>query len=150
MSSLDTIHSVMPLTNVTPLVIQLPMWGQPNRNSQITVSSQLLAQIGFLFSVALSTNHLLLPTEERHGHRMFPTVTPNVSCYCDGCGKSFDQVALETLGDYPAATAYEGETVRDRGVRSRAFSDGFEAAMFCFKSAGLSQPYYCAGPLEQQ
>ena len=51
------------------------------------------------------------------------------AAHCDWCGKSFDQVALETLGDYLMATAYDRETVRDRGVRSRAFIDGFEAAL---------------------
>ena len=48
------------------------------------------------------------------------------------------------------ATAYDTETVRDRGVRSRAFIDGFEAALFSFKSAGLSQPLSCAGAVGQQ
>ena len=150
MPSLNTIHTVMPLNNMTPVVIQLPMRGAPDRHPQIVTSSQPLAQIEFPFNVAHSTNHLLLPTEERQRHRLIPTVMPNVAGYCDWCGKSFDQVALEFLGEYLAATAYEGETVRDRGVRSRVFIDGFEAALFCFKSAGLSQPYYCAGPVVQQ
>ena len=150
MPSLDTIHTVMPLNNMTPVIIQLPMRGAPDRHPQMVTSSQPLAQIGFPFNVAHSTNHLLLPTEERQRHRLIPTVMPNVAGYCDWCGKSFDQVALETLGEYLAATAYEGETVRDRGVRSRAFIDGFKLALFCFKSAGLSQPYYCAGPVVQQ
>ena len=71
---------------------------------------------------------------------------PKVAGYCgERCGKTHDQVALETLGDYLAATAYKGETARDRGVRSRAFTDGFEAALFTFKSAGLSQPQSCEG-----
>ena len=42
---------------------------------------------------------------------------PNVAGHCDQCGKTYDQVALETLGNYLAATAYGRETVRDRGVR---------------------------------
>ena len=58
---------------------------------------------------------------------------------------AFDQLALETLGDYLGATAYNEETVRDRGVRSRAFIDGFEAALFIFKNAGLSRPQRCDG-----
>ena len=74
---------------------------------------------------------------------------PNVAGHCDQCGKTYDQVALETLGNYLTATA-EGETVRDRGVRSRAFIDGFEAALFIFKRAGLSQPVSCAGSEVQQ
>ena len=46
---------------------------------------------------------------------------------------------------HSGATAYDGETVRDRGVRSRAFIDGFEAALFIFKNAGLSQSQRCDG-----
>ena len=64
---------------------------------------------------------------ERDNCRLFPTVMPNVAGICEYCNKTYDQIALETLGDYLAATAYDGETVRDRGVRSRAFIDGFEA-----------------------
>ena len=64
--------------------------------------------------------------------------------------KTYDQVALETLGEYLTATTYDGETVRDRGVRSRAFIDGFEAALFIFKRAGLSQPVSCSGSGVQQ
>ena len=75
---------------------------------------------------------------------------PNVAGHCDQCGKTYDQVALETLGNYLAATAYGRDTVRDRGVRSRAFIDGFEAALFIFKRAGLSQPVSCAGSEVQQ
>ena len=75
---------------------------------------------------------------------------PNVAGHCDQCGKTYDQVALETLGNYLAATAYGRETVRDRGVRSRAFIDGFEAALFIFKRMGLSQPVSCVGSQVQQ
>ena len=65
---------------------------------------------------------------------------PNVVGYCERCNKSYDQVALETLGEYLAATAYEDETVRDRGVRSRAFIDGFEAAFPVLKVRDCRSP----------
>ena len=70
---------------------------------------------------------------------------PNVSGYCELCRRTLDQVALETLGDCLGATAYNGETVRDPGMRSRAFIDGFEAALFIFKIAGLSRSQRCDG-----
>ena len=46
---------------------------------------------------------------------------------------------------YLVATAYNRETVRDRGVRSRAFVDGFEAALFPIKGAGMSQSHGYSG-----
>ena len=47
------------------------------------------------------------------------------------------------------ATAYDGTTVKDRSVRSRTVFDGFEAALFSFKSVELSQPHCCAGAIGQ-
>ena len=137
------------VNNMTPLVIQLPPRGAPSMIQRITAPAHPAVQIGFPFHVTHSPNLLLIPVNERMNIRLFPTVMPNVAGYCDRCNKSYDQVALETLGDYLAATAYEGETVRDRGVRSRAFKDGFEAALFCFKSAGLSEPQRCDGAVVQ-
>ena len=104
----------------------------------------------FPFNVEHSSNLLLIPTSERRMRRLFPTVMPHVAGFCDWCGKCYYQVALEILGECLIATAYDAETVRDRGVGSRAFIDGFEAAFFSFKSAGLSQPHSCAGAVEQQ
>ena len=69
-------------------------------------------------------------------YRLLPTVMPNVAAFCDWCGKCYDLIALETLVENLVATAYDGETVRDRGVRSRAFIDGFEAALFSYKRCG--------------
>ena len=86
-----------------------------------------------------------MPINERDNCRLFPTVMPNVAGISEYCIKTYDQIALETLGDYLAATAYDGETVRDRRVQSRAFIDGFEAALFIFKRWGLFQPYSCTG-----
>ena len=67
----------------------------------------------------------------------------NVAGHCDECENSYNHVAIETLGDYLSATAYHGETVR-------AFIEGFEAALFTFKVAGLSQPSSCVGTEVQQ
>ena len=89
--------------------------------------------------MANSTNVLFLPAEERNVYRLSPTVMPNIAGFCDCCGKTYDQIALEILGEYLIATAYEAETMQDRNVRSRAFIDGFEAALFTFKNAGLLQ-----------
>ena len=137
------------VNNMTPLVIQLPPRGAPSMIQRVTVPAHPAVQIGFPFHVTHSPNLLLIPVNERMNIRLFPTVMPNVAGYCERCNKSYDQVALETLGEYLAATAYEGETVRVRGVRSRAFIDGFEAALFCFKSAGLSEPQRCDGAVVQ-
>ena len=78
---------------------------------RIAAPTHPAVQIGFPFHVADSPSLLLLPVSIR----MFPTVMPIVAGYCKRCNKSYDQVALETLGEYLAATAYESETVRDRG-----------------------------------
>ena len=131
--------------NMTPLIIQLPPRGGPGRPQELVFPMIPGVQWGFPFSVVHSQNVLLIPISVRQNCRLFPTVMPNVAGYCDQCGKTYDEVALETLGNYLGATAYSEETVRDRGVRSRAFIDGFEAALFLFKSAGLSQPDSCAG-----
>ena len=61
----------------------------------------------------------------------------------------YDEVALDALAAYTATTEYPGETVRDRNIRSRAYLDGFEAALICFKNAGLSQPRACVGSAVQ-
>ena len=140
----------MVVYNNAPLMMQIP----PNsgrmdmhQQAQVVNNQQVF---NFPFHVGHSTNLLLIPTSERQMHRLFPTVMPNVAGFCDWCGKCYDQIALEILGEYLMATAYDTETVRDRGVRSRAFIDGFEAALFSFKSAGLSQPHSCAGAVGQQ
>ena len=73
----------------------------------------------------------------------------NVAGYCDLCGKCYVQIALETLGEYLVETEYEGETVKERAIRSRAFIHGFEAALFLFKNAGLSHPSRCDSSVGQ-
>ena len=54
-----------------------------------------------------------------------PPVLPHVQRNCHWCGRSYDEVALDALAAYTAATEYPGETVRDRKIRSRAYLDGF-------------------------
>ena len=75
--------------------------------------------------------------------QMNPSVMPEVAGYCSGCNKTYDQIAVETLTHYVAWSEYPDETIRDRNVRSRAFIDGFGAALICFKNAGLSASYPC-------
>ena len=114
--------------NMTPLVIQLPPREGPDRFQELTFPVYPEVQWGFPFHVVHSPSILLILIGARRDFRLFLTVMPNVAGYCDQCEKTYDQVALERLGDYLSETAFDGETVRDRGVRSRAFNDGFEAA----------------------
>ena len=130
------------VNNKTPLVIQLPPRGAPSMIQRVTAPTLPAVQIGFSINVTHSPNLLLIHVNEKMIIRLFPTVMPNVAGYCERCNKSYDQVALETLGEYLAATAYEVETVRDRGVRSRTFMDGFEAAIFCFNKCGTVGAFY--------
>ena len=79
-----------------------------------------------------------------------PPVMPHVQGNCHWCDRTYDEVALDALAASTTATEYPGETVRDRNIRSRAYLDKFEAALICFKNAGLSQPRACVGPVEQR
>ena len=79
-----------------------------------------------------------------------PPVMPHVQGNCHWCGRTYDEVALDALAANTAKTENPGETVRDRNIRSRAYLDGFEAALICFKNAGQSQPRACVGPVEQR
>ena len=91
--------------------------------------------------------------QEQPTHRRMqlnPPVLPHVQGNCHWCGKTYDEVALDALAAYTIPTEYPGETVRDRNIRSRAYLDGFEAALICFKNAGLSQPRACAGSVVQR
>ena len=110
---------------------------------------QSLTQVGFPFNMTNSSNLLLIPARQRQSIRLLPTVMPSVAGYCDICGKCNDQIALETLGDYLVATEYEGETVKETAIRSRAFIHGFEAALFLSKNAGLSHPSRYDGSVVQ-
>ena len=74
--------------------------------------------------------------------QMNPSVMPEVAVYCFGCNKTYNQTAVETLTHYVAWSENPEDTIRDRrNVRSRAFIDGFGAALMCFKNAGLSPGY---------
>ena len=137
---------VPPQTNVIPLMIQIP----PNASNFAVNHGGFQAQQQIAYGITVQTTHstsfLLLPAREREAYRLSPIVMPNIAGFCDWCGKTYDQIVLEILGEYLLTTAYDSETVRDRNVRSRAFIDGFEAALFTFKNAGLSQPRSCVGP----
>ena len=102
-------------------------------------------------------NNITHPQQNFHGQAQFqpqgppnrpilqmsPPVMPEVAGFCAGCSKTYDQIAVETLTQYVAWSEYPDETIRDRNVRSRAFVDGFGAALICFKNAGLSPAYPC-------
>ena len=75
---------------------------------------------------------------------------PNIAGFCNWCGRTYDQIGLEILGEYLLARAYDAQIVKNRNVRSRAFIDGFEATLFVFKKTGPSQPMRCVGPEMQQ
>ena len=75
--------------------------------------------------------------------QMNPPVMPEVAGYCSSCMKTYDHISVETLTRYIAWSEYPEETIRDRNVRSRAFVDGFGAALICIKDYGLSPGYPC-------
>ena len=135
--------------NLVPLMIQIP----PVVPNYMAVHGgrqiQQSAQYGFAVQTTHSTSFLLLTARERDTCRLSPTV-PNIAGFCDWCGRAYDQIRLGILGECMLATAYDAETVRDRKMRSRAFIDGFEAALFTFKNAGLLQPISCLEPVVQQ
>ena len=82
--------------------------------------------------------------------QMSPLVMPYVAGACAICKKTYDQIAVEILIEYVGTTEYPEETIKDRNVRSRAFIDGFEAAVFTLKNAGLLRSYVCDGSVVQQ
>ena len=94
-----------PMSNATPSVVQLPPRGAPNIPPRVSIPIHLMVQVGFPFTVAHSTIILFMPINERDNCRLFPTVMPNVAGICEYCSKTYDQIALETLGDYLAATS---------------------------------------------
>ena len=141
-------HNAVQGFNLSPMFFPVPLRGTAADTFLAPV--QPLTQIGFPFSATHSTNLILIPAQERQSIRLLPTVMPNVAGYCDICGKCYDQIALETLGEYLVATEYENETVKERAIRSRAFIHGFEASLFLFRNAGLSHPARCDGSVVQQ
>ena len=135
--------------NLSPMLFPLTLSEGSRGIRQLPQLEQPAVQLGFPFSVTHSTKFMLIPAHERHSIRLIPSVMVNVAGYCDLCGKCYDQIALESLGEYLVATDYEGETVKDRAIRSRAFIHGFEAAQFLFKNSGLSHPTRCDGSVGQ-
>ena len=135
--------------NAFPLMIQIPPIALNFLANHGKFQAQQQPQYRFTVQTTHSTNFLLLSARERDAYRRSPTIMPNIAGFCDWCGRTYDQIGLEILGEYFLATAYDAETVRDRNVRSGAFIDGFEAALFTFKNAGLSQPRNCVGPVVQ-
>ena len=65
--------------------------------------------------------------------QMNPSVMPEVAGFYSVCNTTSDQIAVETLTHYVAWSEYTDETIYHRNVRSRAFIDGFGAALVCFK-----------------
>ena len=135
--------------NNAPLMIQIPPLEGNLHTPQLNGGPNPVPTHHFPFQVGHNTNLLLLPLQERQMYRLLPTVMPNVAGFCDWCGKCYDLIALETLRQYLVATACYGETVRDKGMGSRAFIDGFEDALISLKGAGLSQPHGCSEPVVQ-
>ena len=135
--------------SLSPMLFPIPMGETTQETHHTPFVIQQSMQLGFPFNTVHSSNVLLIPARERQGMRLLPTVMPNVAGYCDFCGKCFDQMALETLGQYLVATEYDGETVKERAIRSKAFVHGFETALFLFKNAGLSHPPRCDGSAVQ-
>ena len=93
--------------------------------------------------VIICNHHHQVPAHNGTLLQMNPPVMPEVAGYCSGCIKTYDQIAVETITNYVAWSEYPDETIRDRNVRSRAFVDGFGAALICFKNAGLSPGLPC-------
>ena len=89
----------VPMSNATPLVVQLPPRGAPNYPPRVSIPIHPMVQVGLPFTVAHSTNILFMPINERDNCRLFPTVMPNVAGICEYCSNTYDQIALETLGD---------------------------------------------------
>ena len=107
--------------NLSPMLFPFTVNATSHGIRQAPQPAQLGVQLGFPFSVTHSTNLMLIPAHERQSIRLIPSVMANVAGYCDLCGKCYDQIALETLGEYLVAAEYEGETVKEKAIRSRAF-----------------------------
>ena len=116
--------------SLSPMLFPIPMGEMTQETHQTPFVMQQPMQLGFPFDTVHSPNVLLIPARERQNMRLIPTVMPNVAGYCNFCGKSFDQIALETLGQYLVATKYVGETVKERAIRSKTFIHGFAACSF--------------------
>ena len=135
--------------NVIPRMIQIPPHAPTFMATDGGFQTQQPVKYGFTVQTTHSTSFLFLPARKRDAYRLSATVMPNIAGFCGWCGRIYDQIGKEILEENLLATSYDAKTVRDRNVRSRAFIDGFEAALFTFKNTGLSQPRSCVGPSEQ-
>ena len=75
--------------------------------------------------------------------QMKHSVMKEVTGFCVGCNKTYDQIAVETLTHYVAWSDYPDERICSWNVRSRAFVHEFGAGLICFKNAGMSQGHPC-------
>ena len=122
-----TAPGLAPGFNLSPLLFSLTLTETSQETRQVPQPVLPTVQLGSPFSVNHSTYFLLIPAHERQRIRLVPTAMANVAGYCDLCGKCYDQIALETLGQFLVATEYDGQTVKERAIRSRAFIHDIEA-----------------------
>ena len=99
--------------NPVPLMIQIPSVIPNFVAVHNDPPAPPFLQQAYVVQMAHRTNVKLIPAEERNVYRLSPTVMPNIAGFCDWCGKTYDQIALEILGEYLLVTSYEAETVRD-------------------------------------
>ena len=71
---------------------------------------------------------------------------PHVQGNCHWCGRSYDEVALDALAAYTAATEYPGKTVRDRNIRSRAYLEGSKRHSFASRMLACRSLEIALGP----
>ena len=69
---------------------------------------------------------------------------------CGNCRKPFYNISVEAAGRYIKRTEFEGETVRERELRTKAFFCGIETAVQMFARPVLSQPICCPGATVQR
>ena len=89
----------LPTYNNAPIMIQIPPHEGSVHVSQLITGPNAGPSPHFPFQAGHSTNLLLLPFQERLQYRLLPPVMPNVAGFCDWCGKCYDLIALETLGE---------------------------------------------------
>ena len=66
---------------------------------------------------------------------------------CLVCGKPYEQVIDDTAADYLYQTAQTHETIRERLLKHRAFTDGLQCGVFTFLLRGMSQAPACDGQM---
>ena len=76
-----------------------------------------------------------------------PSVMPHVDGNCHWGRQTYEEIALDALAAYTIDREYTEETVGDRNIKSRAYLDGFEAALICLKNAACRSLELASGPL---